>query len=115
MQPAAAHADVAQITAAEPQAARREAEAAGLEVIGLHWLLAKTNGLHLTSSDAATQQRTTEYFKELARLCSDLGGSVMVLGSPQQHRCNRASATSKVWPTRPKCSVRRPRPSKKPA
>lgn len=84
MQPRAEHADVAKISAAERLQVRREAEAAGLEVIGLHWLLAKTSGVHLTSPDAAVRRRTSEYFRELARLCRDLGGSIMVLGSPQQ-------------------------------
>ena len=55
-----------------------------LEVVGLHWLLAKTEGFYLTSPDAAVRQSTTEYFKGLAQLCADLGGKVMVLGSPHQ-------------------------------
>jgi sugar phosphate isomerase/epimerase len=63
---------------------RRQAESAGLEIIGLHWLLAKTDGFYLTSPDAAVRRKTAEYLGELARLCRDLGGSIMVLGSPQQ-------------------------------
>ena len=60
------------------------ARASGLEIVGLHWLLAKTQGIHLTSPDAAVRQRTAVYLCDLARLCRDLGGSIMVLGSPQQ-------------------------------
>lgn len=56
----------------------------GLEIIGLHWLLAKTTGLHLTSADAAVRGRTTEYLKLLARICGLFGGGVMVFGSPFQ-------------------------------
>ncbi len=63
---------------------RSAVEQAGLKIIGLHWLLAKTEGLHLTTPDAAVRAKTSEYLCELARMCSDLGGDVMVLGSPQQ-------------------------------
>lgn len=56
----------------------------GVEVVGLHWLLAKTEGYHLTTDDQQTRSRTASYLGELAKLCRDLGGSVMVLGSPQQ-------------------------------
>lgn len=62
----------------------RAAKAADLEIIGLHWLLAKTNGYHLTTSEAEVRNRTAVYLKDLARLCRDLGGDLMVLGSPQQ-------------------------------
>ena len=69
---------------AQRETVRRQAGAAGLEVVGLHWLLAKTEGFHLTSADAAVRQRTADYLVELALLCRDLGGKVMVLGSPAQ-------------------------------
>ena len=60
------------------------AEANNLEVVGLHWLLAFTEGLYLTSPDEQIQKATSDYLAELSQLCHDLGGSVMVLGSPHQ-------------------------------
>ncbi len=77
-------ADVRAITAAERATIRSTAESAGVEVIGLHWLLAQTEGLHLTSADADTRNRTADYLVALAHLCADLGGRVMVFGSPPQ-------------------------------
>lgn len=56
----------------------------GVEVVGLHWLLAKTEGYHLTTNDQEVRQRTARYLGHLAQLCRDLGGSIMVLGSPVQ-------------------------------
>lgn len=56
----------------------------GLQIIGLHWLLAKTTGLHLTSPEGNVQRATAEYLKLLARVCAKLGGRVLVFGSPQQ-------------------------------
>jgi len=63
---------------------RAVAEDHGLQIIGLHWLLAKTQGLHLTSPDTAVRRATGEYLIELAGLCADLGGEIMVFGSPLQ-------------------------------
>jgi sugar phosphate isomerase/epimerase len=76
--------DVREITAGQRAEVLKAAGAAGLEIIGLHWLLAKTEGLHVTSPDSAVRRRTAEYLKELARFCADLGGRLMVFGSPQQ-------------------------------
>lgn len=63
---------------------KEEAQRHGLEVIGLHWMLAKTTGLYLTSPDRQVRQRTAEYLRLLARTCRQLGGSIMVFGSPLQ-------------------------------
>jgi len=72
------------ITAAKRTEIRQQAENAGLEIVGLHWLLAKTEGIHLTSPDAAVRRRTVQYLGDLAQLCMDLGGKLMVFGSPKQ-------------------------------
>jgi len=63
---------------------RSVAEGAGLSIAGLHWLLAKTEGYHLTHADAAVRRATARYLGELADLCADLGGHIMVFGSPKQ-------------------------------
>lgn len=63
---------------------RLQAEDAGVEILGLHWLLAKTEGLHLTSPDPAVRRRTSAYLASLAQACHDFGGSLMVFGSPKQ-------------------------------
>ncbi len=63
---------------------RTVAESHGLQIIGLHWLLARTEGLYLTSPDALVRSRTAEYLGRLSEICSHLGGTVMVHGSPFQ-------------------------------
>ena len=75
---------VTDVSAQRRSELRRQAKATGLEIVGLHWLLAKTTGFHLTSAAAAVRRRTAEYLGELARFCADLGGKVMVFGSPKQ-------------------------------
>ncbi len=72
------------VTAQQRMEVCRQAHAAGLDVVGLHWLLAKTDGFHVTSRDRDVRKRTADYLIELVLLCGDLGGRVMVLGSPQQ-------------------------------
>lgn len=75
---------VTEIPASRRAEIRRQAERAGVEVMGLHWLLAKTEGFYLTSPDPAVRRRTAAYLGELARFCADLGGRVLVFGSPKQ-------------------------------
>jgi len=65
---------------------RQTAGEFGLEIIGLHWLFARTEGCHLTSPDPRVRRHTSDHLKRLIDLCQDLAGRVMVLGSPQQRR-----------------------------
>ena len=72
------------ITPAVRRAIRDAADKHHLTVVGLHWLLAKTQGLHINCPDPDTRRRTIDYYKKLIELCADLGGTRMIHGSPQQ-------------------------------
>lgn len=61
---------------------RKQAEDAGVQIIGLHWLLAKLEGFHFNSPDPALRKKTADYLREQTKLCGELGGKVMVFGSP---------------------------------
>src|SRR4051795_12290203 len=76
--------DLRHVSAQQIVDVRTLAEDAGLESIGLRWLLAKPEGHYLTSPDPTVRRRTGEYFRLLAEVCADLGGKIMVLGSPKQ-------------------------------
>jgi sugar phosphate isomerase/epimerase len=68
----------------ERAAIRRAAEGAGLAITGLHWLLLAPKGLSITSPDDAVRSRTVDVMRRLIGLCADLGGRVLVHGSPGQ-------------------------------
>lgn len=82
--PGAETVDIRDLSPERREEVREQAEAAGLTVVGLHWLLAKTEGFYLTSPDPAVRDQTAEYLRSLADCAADLGGSLMVLGSPGQ-------------------------------
>lgn len=65
---------------------RATVESFGLVVTGLHWLLVKPDGLSLTDPDAARRARTLAVMERLTGLCAELGGAVLVHGSPKQRQ-----------------------------
>jgi sugar phosphate isomerase/epimerase len=77
---------------------REEIESEGIKVAGLHWLLAKTEGLQINDPDPAIRKRTTQYMLEEIDLCADLGGEVLVLGSPQQRAIRPGFTREEAWP-----------------
>jgi sugar phosphate isomerase/epimerase len=77
---------ITDVTPERRRTLRQQAEDRGLALFGLHWLLAKTEGFQITSPEEGVRRRTAEYLVELARAGRDLGGDLMVFGSPAQRR-----------------------------
>ncbi len=77
-------ADPASIDAGERASLRRIAADAGIAITGLHWLLVTPEGLSITTRDADLHRRTVAHMAAMAELCADLGGTVLVHGSPKQ-------------------------------
>ena len=74
------------ISTAEAARIRNTVQASGLRVTGLHWLLVKPEGLSLTNPDAAVRARTIGVMARMTALCAELGGTVLVHGSPKQRQ-----------------------------
>ncbi len=85
------------ISAADRKRIRHAAEIAGLEIAGLHWLLVKPEGLYINHPDDDVRKATQIYLKELIDLCGDLGGKVLVHGSPQQRNVKEAWDPAETW------------------
>jgi D-psicose/D-tagatose/L-ribulose 3-epimerase len=63
---------------------RRAAAEAGVKITSLHWLLLTPEGLSITTADANVRACTVEVMRSLVDLCAELGGDVLVHGSPRQ-------------------------------
>lgn len=88
--------DARTLDTATRNALRKSAEAHGLEVVGLHWLLVSPKGFHLTTEDAAIRNKTLEFLESLMDLCCDLGGKVLILGSPMQRNLDPSQDKSEI-------------------
>ncbi len=74
------------ISAEQRTMMRRAAETARIALTGLHWLMVMPPGLSITSSDPSIRRNSLEVIRSLVDLCAELGGSVLVHGSPDQRR-----------------------------
>jgi sugar phosphate isomerase/epimerase len=85
------------LSAERGEAIRRAVERAGIEILGLHWLLVKPEGLSINCPDAAVRARTAEYRQALIRLCADLGGRVLIHNSPGQRTVREGWSVKGSW------------------
>jgi sugar phosphate isomerase/epimerase len=88
---------VTEISASERQRLRDLAARHQIEIVGLHWLLVKPEGLSLNHPEASIRSRTAEYFVELVNCCADLGGKIMVVGSPKQRNIQAGVSPQQAW------------------
>ena len=76
---------VTELDAYQRKSLVEDMKVAGIECVGLHWLLAPPpKDLHFTTPDPVVRETTVNYLKDLIDFCGDLGGTVMIFGSPKQ-------------------------------
>ena len=88
---------VVDISQKQRRAIRRAAEASGIEIVGLHWLLVKPEGLYINHPDEIIRIRTQEYIEALIHFCADIGGKVLLHGSPHQRTVKEGWNFAEAW------------------
>jgi len=88
---------VNQISASERQHIRALAAKYEIEVVGLHWLLVKPEGLFLNHTNKVIRDHTANYFVDLVDCCADLGGKVIIVGSPKQRNLLPGVSGDQAW------------------
>jgi sugar phosphate isomerase/epimerase len=88
---------VTEIPAAERQRIRETAARIGIEISGIHWVLVKAEGMYLTHPDTTVREQTAKYFCELVNFCADLGGKIIVVGSPKQRNVMDGVTFEQAW------------------
>lgn len=88
---------VTDLSARERAALREASLRAGIPICGIHWLLARTEGYHVTHPDRAVRELTAAYLRALVDFAADLGGTILVFGSPKQRNLLPGVSPSQAW------------------
>jgi sugar phosphate isomerase/epimerase len=88
---------VEDISAADRRRIREAAARNEIEIAGIHWVLVKPEGLYINHPDSGIRGRTAQYFCSLVDFCADLGGKVMVVGSPKQRNVLDGVSQEQAW------------------
>jgi sugar phosphate isomerase/epimerase len=88
---------VTDISASERQQIREAAARNQIAIAGIHWVLVKPEGLYINHPDRSLRERTAKYFCDLVDFCADLGGGVMVVGSPKQRNVLPGVSREQAW------------------
>jgi sugar phosphate isomerase/epimerase len=88
---------VTEIPATERVRLRDAAARAGIAISGLHWVLVQAEGMYLNHPDLSVRTRTAKYFCDLVDCCADLGGKVIVVGSPKQRNVMEGVTPEQAW------------------
>lgn len=71
----------------------------GLAFAGFHWLLLGPEGLHATTADAAVRRKTWDHVRRLLDASGELGGGVLIFGSPRQRSSTGGRTASEATAT----------------
>ena len=88
---------VTDISTAERQNVKDLAARHGIEISGIHWVLVKAEGMHMTHTDTSIREKTAKYFVDLVDCCADFGGKSIIVGSPYQRNLMEGVTYEQAW------------------
>lgn len=88
---------VTEISDLDRERIRDSAARAGIAICGIHWVLVQAEGMYLNHTDPDVRKRTVKYFCELVDFCADVGGKVIVVGSPKQRNLLPGVTAQQAW------------------
>jgi D-psicose/D-tagatose/L-ribulose 3-epimerase len=88
---------VTEVSKEERNRIRQSAKDAGVEIVGIHWVLVSPKGLHINHPDPEIRLKTRDYIHELIDFCGDLGGRVIVFGSPKNRNVVSPLTPQQSW------------------
>jgi len=75
---------------------RKTSEKTGIEIIGIHWLFVKPEGLSVSTDDKEIRERNSDYFVKLVDFTYQLGGKLMIFGSSKQRNIEKGQTFDDV-------------------
>jgi sugar phosphate isomerase/epimerase len=88
---------VTEISPADRSRLRDQAARAGVGISGIHWVLAQAEGMYLNHPETSVREQTSRYLTDLVEFCADLGGRVIVVGSPKQRNIMDGVTPEQAW------------------
>jgi len=88
---------VTDISAEERQLIKAAATKHRIAISGIHWVLVQAEGMYLHHTDPDVRKRSAKYLCELADFCADLGGNIIVVGSPKQRNVPAGVTLQQAW------------------
>jgi len=77
---------------------RKEANENKLEVVGTHWVLVTTDkNLNLFNKTGETNKEAINYLKEVVKFTAEIGGKIVVFGSPKQRSVPSREIFNQAW------------------
>src|SRR5256885_10553753 len=88
---------VTEIGKEQRQKIRNTADKNGIAISGIHWVLVQADGMYLNHCEQAVRDRSAHYLRELVQFCADLGGEIIVVGSPKQRNIPDGATNEQAW------------------
>ncbi len=76
---------------------REKALENGIEVVGTHWILVCDKNINLFDNSGRVYRETVKYLIKVIEFTSDIGGGIVVFGSPRQRNIPSKEVFEQAW------------------